>query len=333
MAMRFVLALPAFVLVAISAADAAAQGRPAYYCDPLHVYSPPYTGNCPVPWRPVAPPVAPQPYGATPPASQEPIQSVPQAARPNLPALGDGLDDWCKTVALPSSIAICSDRELRALVLERQRAYDGAKAGLNPDQQKALLADQNEWVRTYPRTCGLTDAPSSLPLAPAIKDCMAEAGRARIAYLRSYGASEPPTGATTAPAANAMGVKGSVYRCRDPKTNLDYERLQPCATGDITLAAPVSRSAPAPTPEVSAVPAVQDQVVRHQPAEDTGYVMIFIFLVLYFLPTVIAFFRHHHDKLGIFALDFLLGWTVLGWIAALVWSLTAVNRPPNVVLR
>jgi uncharacterized protein YecT (DUF1311 family) len=158
MTMRFVLALAAFVLVAISAADAAAQGRPAYYCDPLHVYSPPYTGNCPVPWRPVAPPVAPQPYGATPPASQGPIQLVPQAARPNFSALGDGLDDWCKTAELPSSIAICSDRELRALVLERQRAYDEAKARLNPDQQKALLADQNGWVRTYPQACGPDNA-------------------------------------------------------------------------------------------------------------------------------------------------------------------------------
>jgi uncharacterized protein YecT (DUF1311 family) len=198
--MRFVLALAAFVLVAISAADAAAQGRPAYYCDPLHVYSPPYTGNCPVPWRAVySPTAAPQPYGATPPASQGPIQLVPQAARPNFPALGDGLDDWCKTAELPSSIAICSDRELRALVLERQRAYDGAKAGLNPDQQKALLADQNEWVRTYPRTCGLTDAPQSLPLAPAIKDCMAEAGRARIAYLKAYGLASPPPEEVSAP--------------------------------------------------------------------------------------------------------------------------------------
>lgn len=70
-----------------------------------------------------------------------------------------------------------------------------------------------------------------------------------------------------------------------------------------------------------------------QPAWDTGNLVLFILLALYFLPSVIAFSRDHHDKFGIFALDLLLGWTVLGWIAALVWSLTAVNRPPDVVVR
>jgi uncharacterized protein YecT (DUF1311 family) len=239
------LALAAVALAAVQAAPAAAQSPPAYYCDPLHVYYP-AVARCPVPWRAVYPaPAAPQPYWAQPPRSQGPVPSMPQSGPPiagnGVPMLGDNLDQWCSQVKLPSSVAICSDRELRALAIERQDAFDAAKARLSPDQQKALLADQNGWVRTYPRTCGLTDAPPSLPLAPAIKDCMAEAGRARIAYLRDYGASEATTSATTAPAANA----GSVYRCRDPKTNFDYERLQPCATGDITLAAPVSRLAPA----------------------------------------------------------------------------------------
>jgi HJR/Mrr/RecB family endonuclease/uncharacterized protein YecT (DUF1311 family) len=251
MTMRFVLALAAFVLVAISATDAAAQGRPAYYCDPLHVYSPPYTGNCPVPWRAVYPPTAaPQPSPA-PPASQEPIQSVPQAARPNLPALGDGLDDWCKTVALPSSVAICSDRELRALVLERQRAYDGAKAGLSPKQQEALLADQNGWVKTYPLACGLAqDTPPSLPLAPAIKDCMAEAARARIAYLRSYGLPGEAASAT-APSASTTDKADQSFKCRDPRTNFIYTRPPPCVEGDIILAGPVRSKAPAPAPDRS----------------------------------------------------------------------------------
>jgi uncharacterized protein len=96
--------------------------------------------------------------------------------------LGDTLDEWCAKVSLPSSIALCSDRELRALAIERQHAFDEARTRLTPDQQRALLADQNGWVRSYARACGLSqDAPPSLPLAPAIKNCMAEAGRARIA--------------------------------------------------------------------------------------------------------------------------------------------------------
>jgi hypothetical protein len=49
-------------------------------------------------------------------------------------ALADPMDDWCKTVKLPSSIAICSDSELRALTLERQQAFNLARWGLDPRQ-------------------------------------------------------------------------------------------------------------------------------------------------------------------------------------------------------
>lgn len=45
-------------------------------------------------------------------------------------------------------------------------------------------------------------------------------------------------------------------------------------------------------------------------------------LVLYFIPTIIAFFRQHNNKLAIFLLNLFLGWTLLGWVIALVWSVT-----------
>lgn len=46
-------------------------------------------------------------------------------------------------------------------------------------------------------------------------------------------------------------------------------------------------------------------------------VLIFAF---YFLPSLIAFLRNHKNKLAIFLLNLLLGWTVLGWVVSLVWS-------------
>lgn len=46
----------------------------------------------------------------------------------------------------------------------------------------------------------------------------------------------------------------------------------------------------------------------------------------YFLPAVVAYSRRHHNRLAILALNFLLGWTFLGWVVALIWSLTAVRR-------
>ncbi|MFG1276551.1 superinfection immunity protein [Xanthobacter autotrophicus] len=49
-----------------------------------------------------------------------------------------------------------------------------------------------------------------------------------------------------------------------------------------------------------------------------------IFLIaVYFLPAIVASRRGHRNKSAIFALNLLLGWTLLGWVAAFVWSLTA----------
>jgi Superinfection immunity protein len=50
---------------------------------------------------------------------------------------------------------------------------------------------------------------------------------------------------------------------------------------------------------------------------------------IYFLPTIIAVARQHHNALAIFLLNLLLGWTVLGWVGSLVWSATAVTPAPR----
>jgi uncharacterized protein YecT (DUF1311 family) len=102
-------------------------------------------------------------------------------------AQASAFDDWCKTAKLPSSIAICSDPELQALAEERQNAFDEAKSRLDPGSHAALVEDQKGWVGSYSRACGIApNVAPSLPLAPPIKECMARAGRARIAYLRAY---------------------------------------------------------------------------------------------------------------------------------------------------
>jgi hypothetical protein len=41
---------------------------------------------------------------------------------------------------------------------------------------------------------------------------------------------------------------------------------------------------------------------------------------LYFFPSLIAFLRGHKNSLAIFLLNFLWGWTGIGWVIALVWS-------------
>ncbi len=48
--------------------------------------------------------------------------------------------------------------------------------------------------------------------------------------------------------------------------------------------------------------------------------LVVLVFTVYFLPTLIAFLRRHKNKLAIFLLNLLLGWTVLGWVVSLVWS-------------
>ncbi len=50
--------------------------------------------------------------------------------------------------------------------------------------------------------------------------------------------------------------------------------------------------------------------------------LVVLIFIVYFLPTLIAFLRQHKNKLAIFLLNLLLGWTILGWVGSLVWSVT-----------
>jgi hypothetical protein len=49
----------------------------------------------------------------------------------------------------------------------------------------------------------------------------------------------------------------------------------------------------------------------------------FLLIAAYLLPFVVAVSRRHRQRLAIFCLNLLLGWTLLGWIAALVWACTS----------
>ena len=46
-------------------------------------------------------------------------------------------------------------------------------------------------------------------------------------------------------------------------------------------------------------------------------------IALYWLPTIVADARSHHQRLPILFLNLFVGWTFLGWLAALIWSLAA----------
>jgi hypothetical protein len=57
-----------------------------------------------------------------------------------------------------------------------------------------------------------------------------------------------------------------------------------------------------------------------------GLGIIFFLIACYFLPTFIAAIRGHANCLGILLLNIFLGWTLIGWVGALVWSVLAKPR-------
>ena len=55
----------------------------------------------------------------------------------------------------------------------------------------------------------------------------------------------------------------------------------------------------------------------------SALIVLLLFVAAYFLPTVVAGFRHHKNTLAIFLLNLFLGWTLIGWLGALIWSVLA----------
>ena len=57
-----------------------------------------------------------------------------------------------------------------------------------------------------------------------------------------------------------------------------------------------------------------------------GFLLLVVAFVAYFLPTFIASKRNHPSGNGIGLLNIFLGWTGIGWLAALIWSVSAIQQ-------
>lgn len=51
---------------------------------------------------------------------------------------------------------------------------------------------------------------------------------------------------------------------------------------------------------------------------------------MYFLPTIIA--HNKRDFAGIFLVNLFFGWTVIGWIIAMIWACSAEIKPHVLVV-
>ncbi|MCH8328391.1 MAG: superinfection immunity protein [Candidatus Marinimicrobia bacterium] len=55
-----------------------------------------------------------------------------------------------------------------------------------------------------------------------------------------------------------------------------------------------------------------------------GFAILVFFAFIYFVPAVVA--RGKRNFGAIFALNLFLGWTLIGWVGALVWALTKDDK-------
>jgi Superinfection immunity protein len=56
--------------------------------------------------------------------------------------------------------------------------------------------------------------------------------------------------------------------------------------------------------------------------DGVGLLILTVLLAFYCIPMLVAMSRSHRQLLAIVVLNFLLGWTLLGWVGALVWACT-----------
>jgi S1-C subfamily serine protease/uncharacterized protein len=114
----------------------------------------------------------------------------------------------CVGVTFPPTVVLCSDPELMRLADERQEAINEAHGRIGEQAWPALWEDQKRWVRSYATACGVPpDRPPPNPVPASIIECFKQAGAARIAYLRAYGAMP---GGPTPPAVSQTTTGGRI---------------------------------------------------------------------------------------------------------------------------
>jgi len=77
-------------------------------------------------------------------------------------------------------------------------------------------------------------------------------------------------------------------------------------------------------------PAAYAQAInRNEEIIDLLAVIVFIGLIIYMIPTIIAFVRRHPNRGLIAVINIVFGGTGLGWLGSLVWAFSAVHRSPT----
>jgi hypothetical protein len=57
-----------------------------------------------------------------------------------------------------------------------------------------------------------------------------------------------------------------------------------------------------------------------------SFVFLLVVFCIYFLPTLVAATRDRTNSGAIFVLNLFLGWTLIGWVVAFIWSVAADEK-------
>lgn len=66
--------------------------------------------------------------------------------------------------------------------------------------------------------------------------------------------------------------------------------------------------------------------------ENISAAVIILFIIPYFLPSIIALFRNKSNTTAIVMLNLFLGWTFIGWVVALIWAVTKDREMQTIVV-
>jgi hypothetical protein len=53
---------------------------------------------------------------------------------------------------------------------------------------------------------------------------------------------------------------------------------------------------------------------------------------LYFAPSIVAVLRKKTNLAAIIVLNALLGWSLIGWVIAMIWAVSTDNAPQTIII-
>jgi hypothetical protein len=140
---------------------------------------------------------------------------------------------------------------------------------------------------------------------------------AALAYVQHQGGLESVLKEWTPPAAPALAKAEEKQAGHAERPRRPVQRGQQV---DVARE-PVSEQGPS---ETAGIAITLIMFIQALPVLITFF-MIIATILFFMLPSYISMFRGHSNTAAIVVLNILLGWTCIGWIAALVWAFTAAR--------